>query len=519
MPALSLDPATLPPQERDELLALLALLAPLDAPTILAEPETRSVGLGWMALALLGAGGLAALLFGARLGVITSPWASQGPWIALPYALATMTLAIGAFKAFVTVGQGRLPWKRGCFLVAQGFLDTRRRPIRFRPIAEFTRVEIEERPGQNTPASFFTITVHFGDEREVFYLFCAPAQVPRAALDELALHRDAAFDDQRSEGGYRFARRGELRAPAPAPRRFRLVDHPVKIAALAGLLLVVPIHAALLPLLSLRAAERENTIFALRAAARAYPYAWVEERCRPLIHARFELGRARVATRMTPALRPAFTRLLTYLEEHERKVVYLRLVTPDEPQLAAATRLLKERVSDFPGATAAPIVLPDHELGSSDPRAGELALALGLSRTLSSVLPRDVLSLERVPSHPDAEAPDPQDPVLEITSTLQPTSFFRGESARVYAALTFSFETALLVPGEARISLLPAIAIAPPEELAVSRSTLRKEKLVPLGAAVFEGLDRIEDAQIYTQQARAAAETAATRIGEALLLP
>ena len=125
----------------------------------------------------------------------------------------------------------------------------------------------------------------------------------------------------------------------------------------------------------------------------------------------------------------------------------------------------------------------------------------------------------RVPSHPGAEPPDPLDPLLEITATLQPTSFFRGESARVYAALTFDFETALLVPGEAKIPLLPAISIAPPTELAVSRLTLKGEKLAPLGAPAYQGQELSEDAQIYMQQAEAAGETAATRIGKALLQP
>src|SRR5262249_54447145 len=127
MPALEVDPASLPPTQRDDLLRLLA------GPKILAEPEDGA-SLGWMFLAALGAAGFRALVFWKRRGGVASRWPTQGLWVLGLSALAAATLALGLARPTGAMRMARLPWKPGRSLTAEGFIDARRRPLRVRPI-------------------------------------------------------------------------------------------------------------------------------------------------------------------------------------------------------------------------------------------------------------------------------------------------------------------------------------------------------------------------------------------------
>jgi hypothetical protein len=515
MPALEIDPAALPPEEQKEIERLLA------GPKILAEPEGSAGVYGWGLLAALGAAALGGLLFWRGLGVVTSPWASHGPWIAIPYALATATLAIGTFKLVAAIRMARLPWTPGRYLLAEGFLDTRARPLRFRPIADFTRVSVHEGESHTTPLRLFTTSVHFGDEVEKFHLFGTEQNLPRAELDELSAHRDAALEGQRSEGGYRFSRRASTGAAATGstsrPRaRARLADHPWKVAGGVGLLAVAPIYLGVLPALSLQAAERDGSVRALRAAEKAYPYGWISARVRPAIHARFEAARASVSRRIAAERRAPLERLLAYLEGQESARVRVRLVAPDDAQLEAATLALEARIKGLPGATAAPVVLNYQVVSLAGIRVGQEGLVRGLVKGVSTLIPSDVLELEGEQNRFDGPALDPRDPVIEIISTVALTDVFQGTGSRAYAGLTFGFETSLRLPGEPPALLVPMVTIPPPDNLSISRYSLGGDKVAPLGGSKDPYLDRLDDASVYTKQAEQAGDAAGARLATAL---
>ncbi len=513
MPALEIDPAALSPEERKELDLLLA------GPKILAEPESP-VAVVWVLLALLGAGALGGLFFWQRLGVVASPWASQGLWIPIPYALATATVVIGIVKAVSAIRMSRLPWRSGRYLLAQGFLDTRRRPLRFLPIADFTRVEIDESEGPTTEPRLFTMSVHFGEVVEKFHTFGFPQNIPRAALDELPAHRDAALDGQRSEGGYRFSRRASAAAPAaPARSRGQISDHPWKVAGVAGVLAIAPLYLVALPALSLRAAEQSGTVRALRAAERASPYGWISARTRPAIHARFEGARAGVMRGIAAEPRAPLLRLLAYLEDHDRSVARVRLVAPEGEQLAAATRVLEATIKDTPGATAAPVVLSYQGASLAGTIVGQNELTQRLASGLAPFIPEDVLELEPEPHGLDARPFDPQDPVIEIDSAIELISVFEGKGARRFAALAFEYEAALLVPGEPRALFLSKVTVAPPDNLSISRFAFGKERPRDLGSSGNPMLDRLEDSMVYTKQATTAAEAGGAMLARGLLAP
>ncbi len=514
MATLEIDPAALPPVEREEIERLLA------GPKILAEPESGAIAVGWIVLGTLGAAALGGLLFWRGLGVVTSPFASRGLWIAIPYALATATLAIGLFKSVSAIRVQRLPWAPGRYLLAQGFLDTRRRPMRFLPIADFTRVDIHEGEAHSTQLRPFTISVHFGDQVEKFHLFGLEHHVPRAALDDLSAHRDAARDTQRSEGGYRFSRRASIDAPpAPARARLQISDHPWKVAGLAGLLAALALHLFVLPALSLRAAENDGSIRALRAAATAYPHDWVLSRVRPAIHARFEAARAIAAREIVPERRAAVERLLTYLEAQDSARVRVRLVTPDQAQLDAATRELEARIKGLPGVTAAPVALNHQVVSLAAIRVGQDELARGLSSAFSAAIPVDVLEVESEPSGFEVPDLDPRDPVIEVHSSVATLAVFQGQGQRAFAALSFDYETSLLVPGEQATLLVPRFTVLPPDNLSISRFSFGGEKPRPLGGSGDAMLDRIDDGMVYTKQAETAASAGGARIAQALRAP
>ncbi len=516
MPALAIDPTALPPDERREIEQILA------APKILAEPESSASLVGWILLATFGAASLGLLFFWQGLGIVASPWATRGLWIAIPYALATATLAIGTFKAIAAARMQRLPWTPGRYLVTQGFLDARRRPLLFRPIANFTRVEIHDEESETTPLRLFTISVHFGDEVEKFHIFGLPQNVPRAALDELSAHRDAALDPQRSEGGYRFSRRVDVGAGVSSPgarSRLRISDHPWKIAVIAGLLATIPIYFAVLPALSLRAAERDGSVRALRAAATAYPHGWITARVRPAIHARFESARAAVAHRLSAERRAPVERLLGYLEEHDRARVCVRLVVPDTEQLAAATRVLEARTKDIPGATAAAVVLNYQITSLAGIRVGQDELTRGLESTLATIVPKDVLELESESIRYGETALDPADPVIEIASAIAPMDVFQGEGSRTFAALAFEYEASLILPGEPRALLIPKVLVLPPSNLSISRFAFDGKKPKALGSTGNPMLDRIEDGMVYTKQAETAGAAGGVKLASLLLSP
>lgn len=516
MPALEIDPAALPPDEKQEIERLLA------GPKILAEPEGSFGIYGWGTLAALGAAALGALLFWQGLGVVTSPWTAHGVWIAVPYALATATLAIGIFKLVASIRMARLPWTTGRYLLTQGFLDTRTRPLRFRPIADFTRVDIHEGESHSTPLRLFTMSVHFGDEVEKFHLFGMEQNIPRAALDELSAHREAALDAKRSEGGYRFSRRASTAnaagtAATPGPRsRGRLADHPWKVAGGIGLLAVAPLYLGVLPALSLQAAERDGTVRALRAAEKAYPYGWVSARTRPAIHARFEAARAAVARQLPPEQRAPVERLLTYLEGQESVRVRVRLVAPDDAQLTAATRALEARIKDIPGAMAAPVVLNYQVVSLAGIRVGQEGLVRGIVKGFSSIVPSDVLELEGEQHRFEGPDLDPRDPVIEITSAVEVTAVFQGTSSRAFAALTFEYETSLQIPGEPPASLLPKVTIQPPDNLSINRYSFAGDKAAPLGGSKDPYMDRLDDATVYTKQAENAGDNAGANLAAVL---
>jgi hypothetical protein len=513
MPALLLDPAALPPEERKELDLLLA------APRILAETESP-LAIVWILLATLGAVALGFLFFWQRLGVVTSPWASHSVWIAIPYALATATVAIGTFKAVVAIRMARLPWQAGRYLVAQGFLDTRRRPLRFLPITDFTRVEIHESESHTTELRLFTMSVHFGDVVEKFHTFGLPQNIPRAALDELSAQRDAALDTQRSEAGYRFSRRAVAAAAgSPAPSRLRLADHPWKAAGVVGVLAMAPLYLAVLPTLSLRAAEQEGTVRALRAAEQAYPYGWVRARVRPAIHARFEDARARVQRGIAVEHRAPLLRLLTYLEDHNRGVARVRLVVPDSTQLIAATRALEAAIKDTPGATAAPVMLSYQAVSIAGIFVGQEELMRGLASGLLPFIPEDVLDFEQVLPSFDAAPPDPQEPVIEIASSIELVSVFQGQSSRRFAALAFTYEPTLLLPGEPKALFAPKVTVPPPSNLFINRFTFGDAKPTSLGGSGDSLTDHQDDSSVYTQQATTAGTAGGKLLVSGLLAP
>ena len=513
MTALEIDPAALPPEEQKEIERLLA------GPKILAEPEGSAGLYGWGLLAMVGAAALGGLLFWQGLGVVISPWAAHGLWIVIPYALATATLAIGTFKLVASIRMARLPWKPGRYLLSQGFLDTRRRPLRFLPIAAFTRVDVHEGESHTTPLRLFTISVHFGDEVEKFHLFGTEQNIPRSALDELSAHRDAAREGQRSEGGYRFSRRASAAVAASAARpraRLRLADHPWKAAGIGGLLAVAPLYLGVLPALSLQAAERDGSVRALRAVEKAYPHAWISARVRPAIHARFEAARAAISRGITAERRAPVERLLAYLEAQDSPRVRVRLVTPDGAQIAAATRALEAQIKDLPGVTAAPVVLDYQVVSLAGVRIGQTELTSGLVKGFSAVIPTDLLELESEPNQFDGVALDPRDPVLEITSAIEVTTVLQGKASRAFAGLTFEYETSLLLPGEPRAPLVPKVTVPPSDNLTIYRYTFDNDKAAPLGGSKDPMLDRLDDAMVYTKQAEKAGEAGGARIAAEL---
>jgi hypothetical protein len=506
MPALEIDPVTLPPEEQKEIEGLLA------GPKILAEPESGWSIVGWILVATLGAASLG-LLFWQGLGIVASPWATRGQWIAIPYALATAMLAIGTFKAAVAIQMQRLPWKPGRYLLTQGFIDARCRPLRFLPIADFTRFEIHEREGHSTPLRFFTMSIHFGDEVENFHIAGFPQNVPRVALDELSAHRDAVVDTQRSEGGYRFSRCAGAGAPSRQTRkRLRISDHLWKASGIAGLLAIVPIYFAVLPALSLRAAEQDGSVRALRAAAAAYPYGWVIARVRAAIHPRFEAARAGVARGIAAERRAPVERLLVYLEDHDRATVRVRLVIPGAEQLAAATRGLEERIKGIPGAAAAPVVLNYRDPVLPGIRVGQNEFAYGLRWPFRTVIPMDLLDLESEPSQFDDVALDPRDPVIEIASAIEPMDVFQGGGERAYyAALAFEYETSLILPGEPKTLLIPKFVVPPPADLG--------EKRRGRSGHIWTIFDNMDDEAIYNKQAEIASEAGGAKLAKMLLAP
>lgn len=504
MSILKIDPDALPEDGRKELFNALS------GPAVLAEPET-GVGIGWMLLAALGGGGLAAFVVGG-LGIVTSPHKHHGLWIAALWALASAMVLVGVIWTALAIKRRMLPWRAGRFLLRRGFFDSRRSPILTRPLADLTRYEVAESSGSEGPFRLFTISVWFGDEVERFHIFGLPHNVPRAALDEL---KEAAEEARASDKS-----RGMLGMSSPNASRggFALSAHPWKTLIVLALALVAPVEIWVLPALSVQAAERMGTVWSLRAAAAAYPRASVIERVAPKIRARYEAARAEVERKAAPERRALLTRLLARVEESGSSVVRVRLVTPPEEDTKAATAAIELVSKITPGTTPAPVVLHYQGVSLAGHRAGESEFVGALSSRFEAALGmHDVIDIQAAGdlsgASKEAAAP-PAPPEIEIVSRAQFGNALQGEGARVYASLSFTFEAWLSMPGEPRAILAERVTVPAPESLQVSRLTFNGEKAKPLGGSGDAIMDRLDDSLVYVKQATSAASAGAKLIGD-----
>jgi hypothetical protein len=506
VPAREIDPDALPEDGRKELFDALS------GPAVLAEPET-GVGIGWMLLATLGGGCLAAFAVGG-LGIVTSSYKHHGLWVAALWALAAATALVGVIWTALAIKRRMLPWRAGRFLLRRGFFDARKRPILTRPLAELTRYEVGESSGSEGPLRLFTISLWFGDEVERFQIFGLPHNVPRAALDELQSAAEEARASDKS--------RGMLGMSSPVASRggFALSAHPWKTLIVLALALVAPVELWVLPALSVQAAERMGTVWSLRAAAAAYPRASVIERVTPQIRARYDAARAAVERKAAPERRALLTRLLSRLEESGSSVVRVRLVTPPEEDTKAATAAIELVSKISPGTTPAPVVLHYQSVSLAGHRAGESELAGALSSRFEAALGKhDVIEIQAAGdlwgASKEAAAPsDPAPPEIEIVSRAQFGNALQGEGARVYASLSFTFEAWLSLPGEPRALLAERVTVPAPESLEVSRFRFEGEKAKPLGGSGDPIIDRLDDSLIYVKQATSAASAGAKLIGD-----
>jgi hypothetical protein len=130
-----------------------------------------------------------------------------------------------------------------------------------------------------------------------------------------------------------------------------------------------------------------------------------------------------------------------------------------------------------------------------------------------------VLEVESEPSRFDGPALDPGDPVIEITSSVTTLAVFQGQGQRAFAALSFEYETSLLVPGEPTTLLVPKLTVLPPDNLSIRRLSFDGEKPRALGSSGDAMLDRMDDGMVYTKQAETAATAAGAKLARALRAP
>jgi len=152
-------------------------------------------------------------------------------------------------------------------------------------------------------------------------------------------------------------------------------------------------------------------------------------------------------------------------------------------------------------------------------RIGQNELTYGLSARLAPLVPEDVLTLESESTSLEGPATDPGDPVIEIKSSVVPSSVFKGEGSRMFAALTFRYEAWLILPGEPKALLIEEVTVPPPDNLSIHRLTFDKEKPAPLGSSGNPLLDRLEDSRVYTKQAEIAAQAGAVKLAAGLIGP
>ena len=95
----------------------------------------------------------------------------------------------------------------------------------------------------------------------------------------------------------------------------------------------------------------------------------------------------------------------------------------------------------------------------------------------------------------------------------------QGKGSRIYASLSFTFETWLSLPGEPKERFAELVTIPAPESIEVQRFSFNGEARKPLGGSGDPLLDSLDDSLVYVKQATKAATEAATLIAEQLFGP
>jgi hypothetical protein len=455
------------------------------------------------------------VLLGERVGVVTSSWHAGAGVGATGYFLAALAAAYGAIRGARAIARRGLP-RRGRWLHPWGFVDARGPRWRVRSIADFQGCDVEVGSSGAMGLVLIKIKVRFGEATEEFALATSvqyvEKHVPREALAALAQRRDALR--ALAAAGDRAALEREdplaFAAPSSATDPERAWIRRARLAALAAAAAtVVALYCGILPLLSLDAAERNQSAQSLRAAAAAYPFSWVKSRAAAAVHARYQLARRAAADR-APAQRALLERLLDYGEQHDATEVRFSLVPPPKEETDRATAWLKTQTAAQPGTRAAEVFLFHASLSIIDTVVGEDELRRGLDSGLRKIVPYDVLHFE------DRLPPETKAPTIVVTSSITPTGVLSGEGRARYAALAFSYRVFVELPGAAREPLPVAVTIPASDRVEVGRLTFGNEKLRPLGDSEGGAVNMLEDSMVYTNEVSAAATKAADALSPQL---
>lgn len=218
----------------------------------------------------------------------------------------------------------------------------------------------------------------------------------------------------------------------------------------------------LLPAASLRVAQEQNNVSALRDFLQEFPNSRYSDRARELVHQRFQTATAEFrssAAQKDPSLVPFVEGLMAWLEAHDSPAIPVHFEAPDAATLAEIDASLSAE-----GRPVIPIA-PHFTAEYSQPREGTITEAI--SQGLATVFPSDIISFLHAGRRP---APTEEVPWVHVRYVIRPSGaiFTDRQNGQQFVGIHVDFEVAMHCPGAAPFEY--RLEVAPPSHFSVSYS-------------------------------------------------
>ncbi len=217
-------------------------------------------------------------------------------------------------------------------------------------------------------------------------------------------------------------------------------------------------------------AEQASSVTALRAFVQQFPTAPQVPSARASIHRKFAEAQAAFLAQAPndPRMRTFVLELLTFLEAHDTPQVKVRFAAPSAAALTELDAMLDQRGRRDGGhdiIAIAPHFTPERTAQM------ESTVTSVLAQGFRGVVADDILDLVNAGRIEKNAAPDPTNPVFDVSYVVEPSDalYTRDGDNRAFVGIHVNFEVTMRIPSSATTYTF-AIAVEPPQTFTVQSS-------------------------------------------------